>query len=134
MWEFCSLSFYIFHPKNIGYSLQETPLFFPSSSVDAPSILHRYSIDGPSFRWRIDGGLMEYRWSISRFSYTKYLYFLLLVVCFHILLDLFGGFRKKNVTLHSKDLRPCASLYESMLTPLFYQKMLKRARCYARCH
>ena len=40
--------------------LQETPLFYRYSSVDAPSILHRYSIDGPSFRWRIDGVSMEY--------------------------------------------------------------------------
>ena len=48
---------------------------FPCSSVkssiicrknkeDTPSILHRYSIDSPSFRWRIDGLLMDYRWSM----------------------------------------------------------------------
>jgi len=39
------------------------------------------------------------------------------------------------VSLHSKNQRPCSSLYEeSRLTPLFYQKTLKRVRCYARCH
>ena len=29
------------------------------STEDTPSILHRYSIDGPSFRWSIDGRAME---------------------------------------------------------------------------
>ena len=38
------------------------------------------------------------------------------------------------VTLHSSNQRTCASFYESRLTPLFYQKTLKRARCNARGH
>ncbi len=34
----------IFHPKNMGLSLQETPLFFRSSSVEPPSMEKHLSI------------------------------------------------------------------------------------------
>ena len=57
-----------FPPQEHGNSLQEIPLFYRFSTIDAPSILHRYSIDGPSFRWRIDGLLMDYRWTIDGVS------------------------------------------------------------------
>ena len=39
-------------------------LILRSFSEVTPSILHRYSIVSPSFRWRIDGGTMDLRWSI----------------------------------------------------------------------
>ncbi len=46
------------YPSN-RYYIAQKPLFLRLKSVDTPSILHRYSIDGPSFRWSIDGQTME---------------------------------------------------------------------------
>ena len=37
-----------------------TPLFLRSSSVTAPSLVHRYSIVSMDNRWIIDGLLMDY--------------------------------------------------------------------------
>ena len=34
-------------------------LFFRRYSIATPSLLHRYSIVSPSFRWRSDGHAME---------------------------------------------------------------------------
>ena len=51
------------YPSN-RYLIAQNPLFLRLKSVDAPSILHRYSIDGPSFRWSIDGQTMEDWWRI----------------------------------------------------------------------
>ena len=68
VWDFSFSLFLDFPPQEHGNSLQEIPLFYRFSTVDAPSILHRYSIDGPSFRWRIDGLLMDYRWTIDGVS------------------------------------------------------------------
>ena len=36
-----------------------------TQKVDTPSLLHRYSIASPSFRWRIDGLTMDQRWRKS---------------------------------------------------------------------
>ena len=55
----------------LGFSLWESLLFLRSSSEDTPSILHRYSIDSPSFRWRIDGTVMEVWWNYSLLSPIK---------------------------------------------------------------
>ena len=38
-------------------------MFVRSSSQDTPSLLHRYSIVSPSFRWSSDGPAMDQRWS-----------------------------------------------------------------------
>ena len=72
VWDFSFLSILIFHLMNIGFNMQETPLFFRSSFEDTPSLLHRYSIASPSFRWSIDGGLMDYRWSILGVSKEEF--------------------------------------------------------------
>jgi len=68
VWDFSFLSFLIFQPRTGDNPLQETPLFFRSSFEDTPSLLHRYSIASPSFRWSIYGELMDYRWSIRGLS------------------------------------------------------------------
>ena len=48
----------------LDFSPQEQTLFLTRNSAVSQLFILRYSIDGPSFRWRIDGGLMDYRWSI----------------------------------------------------------------------
>ena len=50
----------VFSPQEHGNSLQETPLFYRFSTVDAPSILHRWSIVSMEDRWTTDGLSMEY--------------------------------------------------------------------------
>ena len=44
------------------YANNNYPLFLRLTSVDTPSLLHRYSIASPSFRWSIYGEVMEKRW------------------------------------------------------------------------
>ena len=48
----------------IFFLSEKSSIFADSNKVDTPSLLHRYSIASPSFRWSIDGLLMDYRWSI----------------------------------------------------------------------
>ncbi|MBQ2176679.1 MAG: hypothetical protein II453_17100 [Alphaproteobacteria bacterium] len=46
------------YPSN-RYLIAQNPLFLRLKSVDTPSLLHRYSIASPSFRWSIDGQTMD---------------------------------------------------------------------------
>ena len=79
VWDFSFLSFLIFLPKNMGFPLQETPLFYRSSSEDTPSLLHRYSIASPSFRWSNDGDAMDKRWRNLGVSGKDFPFYLLLI-------------------------------------------------------
>ena len=72
VWDFSFLSILIFHLMNIGFNMQENPQFYRFSTVDTPSLLHRYSIASPSFRWSIYGELMDNRCSILGVSKEEF--------------------------------------------------------------
>ena len=55
---FC-ISNVISHCMLLGNNRASLPLFCRCSSEVTPSILHRYSIVSPSFRWTNDGVTME---------------------------------------------------------------------------
>ena len=58
---FC-ISNVISHCMLLGNNRASLPLFCRCSSEVTPSILHRYSIVSPSFRWTNDGVTMDKRW------------------------------------------------------------------------
>ena len=50
--------------KSVFRKEANSSLFLRLSSIDTPSLLHRYSIASPSFWWSIDGLSMDNRWII----------------------------------------------------------------------
>ena len=46
----------------IFFLSEKSSIFADSNKVDTPSLLHRYSIASPSFRWSIYGEVMGKRW------------------------------------------------------------------------
>ena len=50
----------------ISFSSGKSSNFVRKNKVDTPSLLHRYSIASPSFRWSIYGQTMVKQWSMLR--------------------------------------------------------------------